>query len=278
MSQEINVKGIKKMKLYRRPERIYNELDAIGYKKGSSFKAEDISRFDQYHYLGTDAIDDAIRSLRIDSRKKIIDIGSGIGGPARYLAEKTGCHVTALEIQPDLHAIACSLTEQCGLSGSVEHLCGDILEFSKRDRNFDIAVSWLSFLHIPQRQALLKKCCTILKQDGKIFIEDFYKRAEFDKEETRILSEDIYCTYLPTSEEYRNQLIESGFAKIELVDKTDCWRSFVKQRLEKFIENRSQNIKTYNSETVEDLKYFYEKMSQLFNGNNLGGLRIIADK
>jgi cyclopropane fatty-acyl-phospholipid synthase-like methyltransferase len=266
------------MKLYRHPERIYNELDAIGYKDGTPLRAADISAFDQYHYLGTDAIDDAIRILKIDSGKKIMDIGSGIGGPARYLAEKTGCHVTALEIQPDLHTIARSLTERCGLSGSVQHLCGDILDFSEEHCNFDIIVSWLSFLHIPDRSSLLKKCYAILKPDGKMFIEDFYKRGEFNKEEVKVLSEDIYCSYLPAREQYKKQLVENGFRKVELTDKTDCWKNFVRERMEKFIKNRNHHIRVQNIKIVEGLEDFYKKMSWLFAGNNLGGLRIIAKK
>ena len=273
-----NRKNIKRMKLYRHPERIYSELEAIGYRKGTPLKTKDVSLFDQYHYFGTDAIDDAIICLKIDSKTKIIDIGSGIGGPARYLADKTGCHVTALEIQPDLHAIACSLTEGCGLSGFVRHFYGDILNFPEKNCDFDIVVSWLSFLHIPDRAALLRKCFNILQPDGKMFIEDFYKRGEFNKEEEKTLSTDICCDYLPTLEEYRKLLVEGGFLGIELIDKTDCWKDFVKGRMEKFIENRDHNIKIHNTDIVDDLEDFYKKMAQLFTGKNLGGLRIIAKK
>ncbi|MDD2927804.1 MAG: methyltransferase domain-containing protein [Candidatus Omnitrophica bacterium] len=273
-----NVKNIKRMKLYCHPERIYNELDATGYKEGIPLKAADLSSFDQYHYLGTDTIDEAIGSLKIDSGKKIIEIGSGIGGPARYLAEKTGCQVTALELQPDLNQIASSLTERCNLSGSVNHLCGDILKFPEKDGNFDAAVSWLAFLHIPDRAALLKKCCNILKPGGKIFIEDFCKRGEFDRQELRILSEDVQCPYLPTAGEYRNQLIENGFTKIELTDKTACWNSFVKERMGKFIENRDRHARIHGIEITEEIEDFYKKIAQLFHNGNLGGLRIIAQK
>ena len=273
-----NVKNIKTMKLYRHPERIYSELDAAGYKRDVPLKVEDISLFDQYHYFGTDAVDDAIRSLNIDSENRIMDIGSGIGGPARYLAKKTGCHVTALELQPDLHNIACSLTERCGLSEFVEHLCGDILDFSGGHYNFDVLVSLLTFLHIPDRSSLLKKCYDILKPDGKVFVEDFCRFDEFDEKETDILSGDVYCLYLPTSEEYGKQLAENGFTDIELVDKTDSWKNFVRERMEKFIENRNRNISIHDIEIVEDLEDFYKKISQLFEGGKLGGLRIIAKK
>ncbi len=273
-----NVKNIKTMKLYRHPERIYNEFDVVGYKKDIPLRVDDISPFDQYHYMGIDAVDDAIHSLNIDSEKKMIEIGSGIGGPARYLAEKTGSRLTALELQPDLHDIACSLTERCGLSDCVRHLCGDILDFPERYHDFDAALSWLSFLHIPDRSALMKKCYNLLKPGGKIFIEDFYKCEEFDEEEKNILSRDVCCDYLPASEEYRKQLTENGFAVIEMTDKTACWKNFVSGRMEKFIENRSRHLEIHDIEIVEDLEDFYKKIFRLFDGGNLGGLRIIAEK
>jgi hypothetical protein len=56
---------------------------------------------------------------------------------------------------------------------------------------------------------------------------------------------------------------------IELIDKTDCWKDFVKGRMEKFIENRDHNIKIHNTDIVDDLEDFYKKMAQLFTGKNL---------
>lgn len=271
------MKNIKRMKLYHNPERIYNELKATENDK-DALKVQDLSSFDQYHYLGTAAVDDAIRILKISSKDKIMDVGSGIGGPARYLADKTGCQVTALELQSDLHEVALSLTERCGLSGLVKHLCGNILDFPEEDCDFNFIVSWLSFLHIPDRDSLIRKCYNILKSDGKMFIEDFYKGSEFTEEEVRILSRDISCVYLPTFNDYKKQLICGGFKKVELTDKTDGWKNFVRERKEKFIQTHKQQMEIHNTEIVEDLEDFYRKMDWLFEGGNLGGLRIIAGK
>lgn len=270
------MKNIKKMKLYHHPERIYDELKAAG-NNDTVLKVQDLSSFDQYHYLGTSAVDDAINILNISSKDRIIEVGSGIGGPARYLADKTGCQVTALEIQPELHNIAQSLTERCGLSGLVTHLCGDILDFSK-DHDFDLILSWLSFLHIPDRDSLISKCYNILKEDGRMFIEDYYQGKKFTDDELKVLSRDVSCVYLPTWEDYKKQLIYGGFTNVELTDKTDCWKSFVEERLEKFIQTRNQQIETHNQEIADDLEDFYRKVAWLFEGGNLGGLRIIAGK
>ncbi|MDD5527055.1 MAG: hypothetical protein PHE11_06615, partial [Candidatus Omnitrophica bacterium] len=69
--------SIKRMKLYRHPERVYNDLRSAGFQESGLLKEKDMSYFDQYHYFGTDALDEAIDLLKIDSKKRIIEIGSG---------------------------------------------------------------------------------------------------------------------------------------------------------------------------------------------------------
>lgn len=272
------MKGIKNMRLYHQPQRIYEELMFSHQIDNAKLKVEDLSSHDQYHYLGTAAVDDAIESLNIESEDIILDIGSGIGGPARYVAHKTGCQVIALELQYDLHKIATNLTERCGLSGQVEHRCGDILTFPEEDIDFDYIVSWLCFLHIKDRDALFRKCFNVLNPGGEMYIEDFYKVNEFNDKEMKVLSEDIYCDYLPSSSDYQKQLIEKGFSKIEFKDKTNSWKDFVRDRKDNFIQNREQQMKIHNPEIVEELEDFYKKMSWLYEGGNLGGAKIIASK
>lgn len=268
--------NINRMKLYHHPDRVYNELNARGYDKGK-LSVQDLSSFDQYHYLGTDAVDEAINILNINSSDRVIDIGSGIGGPARYLANKTGCQVTALELQKELHQIGYSLTERCDLTHLVNHQCGDILEFPEDDK-FDFVVSWLAILHIPDRHSLFSKCHNILKDEGSMFIEDFYKINEFTEKEKQVLYQDISCEYLPTLEMYKKQIMDCSFRKVEVADKTDSWRKFVEERMEKFIQDRKHQIEIHNEEIFDDLNDFYKKMNWLFESGNLGGVRIVARK
>lgn len=63
----------------------------------------------------------------------MLDFGSGLGGPARYMANKTHCHVTAVEIQEELNEIALDLTKRCELSDRVHHIRQNI-------RDFDIGI------------------------------------------------------------------------------------------------------------------------------------------
>ena len=116
------------MKLYHQVDRVFNELQALGINLDDPVDVGTLSAFDQYHYLGTDAVDEAIQRLQITPSMQVLEVGGGIGGPSRYLAHTAGCHMTALELQPDLNETAAMLTSRCRLRDRVYHLCGDILD------------------------------------------------------------------------------------------------------------------------------------------------------
>ena len=79
------------------------------------------------NYYGTAAVQNAIDTCKIISDSKVLDVGSGLGGPARYMASKTGCHVVAIEIQPDCSEKAKEYTERCNLSENISHSCLNVI-------------------------------------------------------------------------------------------------------------------------------------------------------
>ena len=93
--------NIKSMKLYTHVERIENELAELGRVPADELTVDELSAFDQLHYHGTDALDHALQRLSAAPDQHWLEIGSGIGGPARYLAQHGRLQMTALELQPD---------------------------------------------------------------------------------------------------------------------------------------------------------------------------------
>src|SRR5688572_29279556 len=165
------------MPLYSTIERIRNELREL--VPGAALTPEQLYPFDQIHYRGTDAVRDAAAALALGPAHRVLDIGAGIGGPARFLAHTTGCQVDALELQPEMHALGEELTARCGLDGRVRHVQGDALTHSLEDAAYDAAVSWLAIHHIPERPRLLRRIAAALRPGGRLYIEDLCQRAPF---------------------------------------------------------------------------------------------------
>lgn len=95
--------------------------------------------------------------IGLGRESRVLEIGSGLGGPARYLAHTVGCHVTALELQQEMHDVASDLTLRCGLHSLVSHVRGDALLHPLEVGGFDTAVSWMAIHQIPERPRLMER-------------------------------------------------------------------------------------------------------------------------
>ncbi len=265
---------MKAMKLYDRVERIHNELIALDIADGAPLTVEQLTPFDQYHYFGTEAVDEAIAALGLTAGMRVLDVGSGIGGPARYMAARSGAWVTALELQPDLDALAADLTRRCGLANLVEHRCGDILD--GLDETFDAVVSFLCFLHIADRGRLLAACRAALEVGGGMYIEDFAQRRSLTPAEAADLEVKVQCPPLPSSSEYCAQLRAAGFDDVQVEDVTSQWTAFTASRLQGFRASRQRNVSVHGVDIVDGLDDFYATVARLFDTGAIGGLKILA--
>ena len=270
--------NIKSMKLYNHVDRIYNELREIGKNDSDPLNVSDLVKFDQLHYCGLEAIDYSIKQLGINSKNSILEIGSGLGGPARYIAHKTGAKITALELQHDQNNIAKNLTNRCNLSKNVIHICGDILNHNWKDQKFDIIVSWLSLFHIREHKKLLTKCFDLLNSEGYFYAEDLINKGKFTKNELVELSLELYANYLPDGKTYKEDLINMGFNIILFQDMTKKWNKFTLERYISYDKERDRNLRIHGESVVESLSSFYNFIVRYFSGGKLGGIRVIAKK
>lgn len=266
---------MKSMKLYTNVQRIHNELAALGIGPDAALRVDQLTPFDQYHYFGTDAVDEALEVLQLQPGARVLDVGSGIGGPARYIAAKTGAHVTALELQPDLNDVARDLTARCGLSSRVEHVCGNILDGAVAE-NYDAIISFLCFLHIPDRVRLFSACRAALKPGGVMYIEDFATLRTHSADEAEALKVKVQCPAIPYPHDYELQLGEANFPDVTMDDVTDSWKDFTASRLAMFRVQRARNIEVHGQAIVDGLDDFYGAVAHLFQAGAIAGLKIIA--
>ena len=276
LSPDLESDDIKSMGLYHHVDRVGNEVRELGRHDGEPLRADELTAFDQLHYNGTEAVDEAVLATGINQGSAVLEVGSGIGGPARHLASTTGAAVTALELQDDHHRMAADLTARCGLANRVTHVCGDVLTHRFGEERFDVIVSWLALYHISQRGLLLERFRSLLPEGGFVYVEDLCERDGFDDREREALSSELFANHLPGLDLYGREFIEAGFEVIRCDDMTDDWTAFTSCRLEDYLDQGERHLRVHGEAVFETMCAFYSTMVTHFSSGKLGGLRLVA--
>ena len=272
---------------------------------GAAITMEMLNRaghLDQLHYQGVRANDDIITLLQVQPADRLLDMGSGLGGPARYIASKTGCSVDGFDIQEDLVEEASKVAGLVGLAGRVRFTTTDACspEFAATvaktpGGSYDAHYSILVNLHIPRapRRAMLANIGRAVKETGAIVIEDYVLRTNEPllEHELRQLTDIVGVAYLPTKQEYKvtwhnltfhpsaqAQLEEVGFVGVEVEDMTEVWLGFTQARERQFLADKQRFIELYGLASYTMMETFYTTVPRMFEGGRLGGARITASK
>ncbi len=132
----------------------------------------DLAPLDQFHTRGMAATVELAAALAIAPGASVIDIGSGLGGPSRYLAAKYGCTVKGIDLSPAFVDAAAYLAQRCGLADQVSYDCADALALPYPDGSFDIAWTQHVAMNIADRTGLYGEVHRVLKPGGRLAIYD----------------------------------------------------------------------------------------------------------
>ncbi len=266
------------MPLYRNLERISLGLAARGIGPSDPIPPEALFDLDQWHYHGTEAVDFAARGLQIGRASNVLDIGSGIGGPARYLAYRYGCHVTATELQPNLNAIAVDLTRRSGLDGLVTQVCDDAATHPFPTASFDAAVSWLAILHMPDRRALFQNVAHGLRAGGRFLIEDLCMRKPFTEPDLQDLRYVVCGVTVTSVDDYVADLMSADLTGVQVDDLTPDWAPFAERRLTAWQANRADYVRVNGEGAYLGQERFYAVIARLYESGSLGGVRLTTTR
>lgn len=269
---------IKTMKLYTHLDRIERRLRNAGADITRQIDPELLGTMDCLHFFADEPLHKIQKMIEAagGANANVLDLGTGYGGSARLLAHRTGCHVDALELQPDLSAVAEELTKRCGLADRITHLTGDFLLRPIAKQQYDVIVGLLCFLHIGNWRELFTRCFDSLKPGGVLYVEDFYQRGEaFTDEDKVILKSDIYCAELLPQREFLELLGDIGF-EIGFEDATTKWMPYVQTRAVTFRADLAKHIEADGEDAARALDHFYTSVGRVFDNGNLGGYMLTA--
>ncbi len=130
--------------------------------------AEQLYPFDQLH--GRELLATRDHAARLDPQRDdhLLDVGSGIGGPARYFAATYGCRVTGIDVTPEFVAAARDLTSRCGLGDHVTFIETDAVATPAEDESFDHAYSFYVGMNLPDKLAILTEIFRLMKPGGRL--------------------------------------------------------------------------------------------------------------
>jgi sarcosine/dimethylglycine N-methyltransferase len=264
------------MPLYTNLDRVARGLSAVGIGPEDTIPPEKLFALDQWHYHGIEAVRAAGEWLGLGPGDRVLEIGSGIGGPARYLAHAFGCHVTALELQPALDAIAVDLTHRSGFDNRVTHICADALTYPLPDAAFDAVVSWLAVLHIPDRSRLCSRLARAVCPGGGCYIEDLCMRAPFTADDLLDVREVVFGISMTSIEDYAKDLRAAGFTDVTPTDLTDDWAPYAVRRLAQWRADHAAYARVHGEGAYAAQERFYAVISRLYESGSLGGVRLTA--
>ncbi len=99
----------------------------------------------------------------INAQTHLLDVCSALGGPARYLAQKYGCHVSGLDATQRMHAEAIRRTAEADLSDKIDYRLGNALDMPFRDAIFDVVWGQDAWCYITDKKRLIEECTRFLK-------------------------------------------------------------------------------------------------------------------
>ena len=143
-------------------ERLKTALVAFG-PEDRWLTPEQLGALDQFHTRGLAATSELARLAGIAADMSVLDVGSGVGGPARFLAKTYGCRVTGVDLSEAFVDAARYLTERTGLSGKVSFQTASALELPFDDGCFDAVLLLHVAMNISDRARLYREIRRVLK-------------------------------------------------------------------------------------------------------------------
>jgi ubiquinone/menaquinone biosynthesis C-methylase UbiE len=185
-------------------------LQAMGRDR-DQIQADDLAAIDEFHIGGKAATEHLAAQLELKPGMWLLDVGSGLGGAARFFAREHGCRVIGVDLTPEYVAVATRLTELVGLRDDAEFQVGSALELPFSEARFNRATLLHVGMNIPDKERLCREVYRVLKSGGLFAIYDVMRTSDEEIEFPVPWAASPSTSFLQTPEHYRQALADAGF-------------------------------------------------------------------
>ena len=214
---------------------IGSALDAAGMDRATLGPA-DLAPIDEFHIRGRAATLEIAEALGLTADSHVLDLGSGLGGPARTLADVTGCRITGIDLTPEFCEVATALSEWTGLSDRTDFRVGDATATRLPDDAVDAAMTVHVAMNIADKPALYAEALRLVRPGGRFVVYDVLQGEGGDVQYPVPWADNPSTSFLATPEEMRELLPAAGFEVVSEVDSSEdslVWFKEMRARIER---------------------------------------------
>jgi cyclopropane fatty-acyl-phospholipid synthase-like methyltransferase len=242
-------------------------LAALREAKGADAPVtpDNLAPFDHFHGRGLVATQEIAAQLALKPGERVLDIGSGIGGPARWFAATYRVHVTGVDLTPEFCAAAETLNALTGLTDRVRIIQGSALDLPVPDGAFDAAYSQNVIMNIADKKQFYREAFRALRPGGRLALSNLCAGPAGEPYFPAPWATTRDTSFLVSPDEMHADLIAAGFEIVEFRDITPAMREAqrrTRERLDKgdmpkiavdiIMGERAQEMQRNSIRTIED--------------------------
>jgi cyclopropane fatty-acyl-phospholipid synthase-like methyltransferase len=181
----------------------------------------DFAPVDEFHIGGRQATEHLMAQLGLTADAHVLDVGCGLGGPARFVADKYGCRVTGIDVTDEYVKTGQAINEWVGLNGQIALQEGSALALPFAAESFQSAYMIHVGMNIAKKAALFSGVHRVLRDDAKFGVYDVMQISDGDVAYPVPWANDKSLSTLSTPKAYQDALHGAGFEIVTVNDRRD---------------------------------------------------------
>jgi MPBQ/MSBQ methyltransferase len=190
---------------------------------------EALAPLEEFHTLGREATVALAEAAGVVEGEEVLDVGCGVGGPARLLARAFGARVTGIDTTQEFCTTAVDLNARTGLSGRIDIEQGDALALPFPDAAFDVVWTQHVSMNIADKARFYQELRRVVRRGGRLAFFDIVAGPNQPLHFPVPWSETPALSFLVPAEEVRRLVEEAGFSVQRWEDTSAEAMSFFEQ-------------------------------------------------